>query len=118
MASTATRPGLLLGADLGAEGLPPVTGNSMIVIDLAVLDGEARFTDLQTLFSGVATPFRKPTLTYNVSIAGNAFEDADRRVHGAWFGNSHGEIAGTLLDERPIVNLIAGFGGTLEENPN
>ena len=90
----------------------------MIVIDLAALDGWARFTDLQRLSSGVATPFRKPTLSYNVSIAGNAFEDADRRVHGAWFGDSHGEIAGTLLDERPSVNLIAGFGGTLEANPN
>ena len=58
MTGSANWTGILLGTDLGAEGLPPVTGNAGITIDLADMDGNARFTDLQVLADGKASPFR------------------------------------------------------------
>ena len=110
MIGAATWSGLLLGADLGSEGLPSVTGKSAITVGLSTLEGNVRFTDLQAHSAGNIEPFRSPTLTYDVSVGGNTFADAERRVRGAWFGDDHGEIAGTLLDQRPEVQLIAGFG--------
>ena len=102
--------GILIGADLGAEGLPLVTGDSTITIDLSEFSGQAQFTDLKTWSSGSPIPFRAGKLTYDVSVVGNRFEDMNRRVSGTWYGTGHNELAGTLLDDRVSVNLTAAFG--------
>lgn len=104
--------GFLLGTDLGQLALPPVTGSVRITIDLAALTGTAEFSDLQSLVAGRAEPFRMSRLSYDVSVDGNRFRDADERLHGAWYGDDHVELAGTLLDTRGDVDLLAAFGGT------
>ena len=104
--------GFLIGADLGQLALPPVTGDARITIDLAALTGTAEFSGLRSLVAGRAEPFRMSELSYTVSVDGNRFRNADARLHGAWYGDDHAELAGTLLDTRDDVNLLAAFGGT------
>ena len=105
--------GSLLGVDLGrGTMLPPVYGDAELEVDLATLDGAARFDALTILLEGAETPFRSPSLEYAVSVDGNSFADEAGRVNGGFFGPGHEEMAGVLDDRDPNVNLLAGFGGT------
>ena len=109
---TATWNGLVLGADLGAAGLPPVTGDATVTFDLATMRGDVRFTNLVVLSNGASSPFRSPALDYAVSATDNTFGDADGYVQGAWYGSGHKEVAGTVLDRRSNVDLTAAFGAS------
>ena len=109
MTGNASWNGILLGADLGTEGLPPVAGDAAITVDLGELDGTARFANLQVLARGEAAPFRAPTLEYDFTVTANTFADASGRLHGAWYGSAHEEVAGTVADYRASVNLLGAF---------
>ena len=109
----ATWVGSLLGVDLGRGAmLPPVYGDAALVVDLASLEGAARFGGLTVLVDGTETTFRSPNLEYAIRVDGNAFSDEAGRVDGGFFGPAHEEMAGVLDDRDPGVNLLAGFGGT------
>ena len=114
-AGTATWNGLVLGADLGSAGAPPVIGDATLTLDLDTMRGDARFTNLVVLSEGTRRAFRSPALAYDVSATGNTFEDTDGYVHGAWYGSGHQEVAGTVLDRRPGVDLTAAFGASRSE---
>ena len=112
--------GALLGVDLasGAD-FAPVAGEAALTVDLSTLEGQAVFDNLQVgrrADPGVGTPveavpFRHTSLSYGITVAGNAFTDAAGHVQGGFFGPSHEEMAGTLDDRTPGVELLAGFGG-------
>ena len=109
---SATWEGVLLGADLGSDGLPPVTGEANVQIDLATLRGTAAFSDLQVLAEGQARAFRLPDLQYAIRAEGlgdNVFGDDAGHVAGRFYGSGHKEVAGTLND--PGAELIGAFGG-------
>ena len=116
MSGSATWSGILLGADIGTPGLPPVAGDAAITVQLADLAGTARFSHLQVLTHGEAAPFRSPTLEYDYTISGNTFGNGrpmhEGQLHGAWYGTGHDEVAGTVADGRMDVMLIGAFGGT------
>ena len=107
---TAVWSGSLIGVDIRHAALPPVLGNAALEIDLATLDGAARFDNLASVHDGAALPFREPSLEYSGSVAGNRFADPDGRVSASFFGPAHEEMAGVLDDRK--VGLIGGFGGT------
>ena len=111
--------GSLVGVDLGKNRMPPVVGKAKLSVNLATLAGTAAFSDLTIHINGndvfaraYTRPFRQSSLTYAVNITGNNFADGDERVDGSFYGPAHQEMAGTLKDIRPKVNLLAGFGGT------
>ena len=108
---SATWTGSLVGVDLGVAALPPVFGDAELVVDVATLDGVARFADLTVHNDGETVGFRAPDLMYAIQVAGNAFSDPDGRVAGSFFGPTHEEMAGVLDDQDPAVSLLAGFGG-------
>ena len=111
LSGTATWSGSLLGVDLGQDMLPPVFGDAELHVELSSLKGTARFDDLTVFVENEAAPFRATSLNYNVEVTGNSFSDADNRIHGGFSGPTHEEMAGVLDDQRPSVNLLAGFGG-------
>ncbi len=90
--------------------LLPVFGDASLTVDLADLDGWLAFSSLSTVVDGAASPFRDPSLGYDITITANGFADAANRVDGAFYGPGHEEMAG-MLDDRG-VNLMASFGGT------
>ena len=104
--------GSLLGVDLGSTKLPPVFGGAELGVDIATLDGTARFDNLTVHTDGEASAFRAPNLEYSIQVTDNSFSDTDGRVEGGFFGPAHEEMAGVLDDQAPEVNLLAGFGGT------
>lgn len=112
---TARWNGLILGTDLGSTGLPPVIGDATLTINLETMQGNARFTNLVVLVEGTETAFRSPTLAYDVNGTRNTFRDLDGYVQGAWYGNEHQEAAGTVLDQRPNIDLSAAFGASRTE---
>lgn len=104
--------GSLLGVDLApAAAFAPVTGSAAVTVDLATLDGHAAFENLRVGVRGGDAPFRRSSLSYAISVEGNGFADAAGHVEGGFFGPAHQEMAGTLDDRTPGVELLAGFGG-------
>ena len=104
--------GSLIGVDLGNKKLPPVFGDAELGVDLATLEGAARFGNLTVHTDGEAVGFRTPNLMYDVEVTGNSFSDADGHIAGSFFGPAHEEMGGVVNDQDPAVNLLAGFGGT------
>ena len=113
---SATWTGILLGADIGTPGLPPVAGDAAITVQLENLDGKARLSDLQVLAHGEATAFRTPVLEYDFAITGNTFGNGrpthEGQLQGAWYGGGHDEVAGTVADGRADVMPVGAFGGS------
>ena len=107
--------GVLVGADIASEGLAPVTGDARLALDLATFEGTAGFENLRVHEDGETSDFRATALEYAISVEGNGFADADRRVDGAFYGPGHEEMAGVVNDGRSSVNLLGAFGGTKEE---
>lgn len=105
----ATWSGSLLGVDTGQAMLPPVFGNAELEIQLATLEGTARFDELMSGVNEELRPFRFPSLTYGIAVVDNGFADAFGVLSGGFFGPAHDEMAGTLDD--PDRDLLAGFGG-------
>ena len=109
---SATWTGSLIGVDLGSANLPPVFGDAELGVDLATLDGTARFDNLAVHDDGETFAFRSPSLMYDIEVTESSFADADGHVAGSFFGPAHAEMAGILNDQTPGVELLGGFGGT------
>ena len=109
ISGTAIWSGSLIGVDIRHAALPPVLGNAELEIDLATLDGAARFDNLASMRNGTNVPFRAPSLEYLGSVAGNRFADPNGVVSASFFGPAHEEMAG-VVDDRE-VGLVGGFGG-------
>ena len=112
LTGTVSWSGSLLGVDLErSAAFAPVTGSAALTVDLATLDGQASFDNLRVGTHDAAAAFRRSSLSYAISVEGNGFADAAGHLQGAFFGPAHQEMAGTLDDRTPGVELLAGFGG-------
>ena len=114
LGGTATWEGMLIGVDTSTTALAPVTGDAALEVDLATLAGQARFEDLEKHVDGKTSAFGEGSIAYGVDVTGNAFQDAEQRVQGAFYGPGHQEMAGTV-DDVPR-NLLAAFGGQRNSN--
>ena len=103
--------GNLIGVDRASPDYAPVLGSATLEIELDTMRGEARFEALTTVRDATPSPFRHTALGYDISLDGNAFSDADRRVGGALYGPQHQEMAGVLDDDRAGIELLGAFGG-------
>ena len=114
---TARYAGGLLGAAIDLKGLPPVTGNSSLAVDLGTLDGTASFTSLAVHADGVSEPFAGGALHYAFALDGNAIvgTDANSTLLADFHGPRHRDVAGTLHD--PDAGLLASFGATHDDRP-
>ena len=104
LSGTAAWSGALLGMTPEGE---VVVGDSGLEVDLANLDGQLDFTDMQ--FDG-GEMWGDGDLGYMIEVRGNAFNNTGGDagvVTGAFFGPRHEGMGGVL--ERP--DLSAGFGG-------
>ena len=114
LTGTATWEGLLLGFTPDAK---PVAGDAELGVNLDDLTGEAGFTSLESWVAGEApgdvgtgTIWGDGDLGYSIAVNGNTFRQTggdDGILTGAFFGESHEGIGGTL--ERD--DLTAAFGG-------
>ena len=109
MTVTASRAGVPLGADLRAEGRPPVTGETAPRVAVADLTGAARFTGLEVLRNGARADFRQASLSYDSAgdggASGSDLSPARGRVEGSGYGSSHDEVTGTVPDPRADTGL-------------
>ena len=80
--------GSLLGVDTGQAMLPPVFGNAELEIQLATLEGTARFDELMSGVNEELRPFRFPSLTYGITVVDNGFADASGALSGGFFGHA------------------------------
>ena len=114
LTGTATWDGHLLGFTPAVE---TVAGSARLNVDLVTLDGALAFTDLEWWAAGAAPgdvgtgqKWGDGSLAYRLDVRGNTFiqtgGDAGL-VTGAFFGESHEAMGGTL--ERD--DLTAAFGG-------
>ena len=103
--------GHLIGVDRSSPDFAPVLGSAALRFELDTMRGEARFEDLTTVRDAAPSPFRHAALSYDISLDGNRFSDADGRVGGALYGPQHQEMAGVLDDDRTGVELLGAFGG-------
>ena len=109
--------GGLLGAALDRTGLPPVTGDATLSVDLATLDGTASFTSLKVFLGGTAEVFADGSLHYPIELSANKILGIGPGVtfQADFYGPKHKDVAGVLHD--PQTGLIAAFGATLDERP-
>ena len=110
--------GGLIGAALYRSGLPPVTGDATLAIDLDNLDGLASFTSLSVYPEGAREIFGSGSLHYPFEVSDNAILGTDTRstLNAEFFGPGHEDVAGTLRD--PRAGLLASFGTTVDERPS
>ena len=110
--------GGLLGAALDRTGLPPVTGDASLSIDLATLDGTASFTSLTVYPDGAPEVFADGSLHYPIELSANSIvgTGAGSTLQADFYGPKHDDVAGVLHD--PQAGLLAGFGATLDERPS
>ena len=104
LSGTATWSGALLGMTPSEQ---VVVGDSRLDVDLANLDGQLDFTDMQFDGGGI---WGDGDLGYSIEVRGNAFTHSGGDtgvVTGAFFGPRHEGMGGVL--ERS--DLSAGFGG-------
>lgn len=111
LTGTAAWEGFLMGVDVGQDIVLPVFGDASLQVELSDLGGTARFDNLAVYVENEPAPFRAPSLAYPIRVTDNAFSDTENRVVGAFYGPAHEEMAGTLSDRAPDVNLLASFGG-------
>ncbi len=109
--------GGLLGAALDQAGLPPVTGNANLAVDLATLAGTASFTSLQVYPDGTPEIFADGSLHYPIELSANSIVGTapGATFQADFYGPKHEDVAGVLHD--PRTGLLAGFGATLDERP-
>ena len=109
--------GGLLGAAIDRTGLPPVTGESSLAVDLGTLDGEASFTSLKVYPWGTPEIFAGGSLQYPFELSANAIlgTRAGSTLRGDFYGPGHENVAGVLRD--PGIGLLASFGATRDDGP-
>ena len=110
--------GGLIGAALDRPGLPPVTGDAFLAIDVALLTGSASFTSLTVYPDGRPEPFAEGVLHYPIELSENAVlaTDTGLTLQGNFYGPLHDDIAGILHD--PRTGLLGSFGTTRDERPS
>ena len=114
---TVSYAGGLIGVALEHAGLPPVTGDASLAVDLATLDGTASFTSLKVYIDGTPDIFADGTLHYTFELSENAIvgTGTGSTFQADFYGPLHDDVAGVLLD--PRAGLLASFGATLDERP-
>ncbi len=110
--------GGLLGAALDRSGLPPVTGDANLAVDLGTLDGSASFTSLAVYPNGIPETFAGGYLHYPFELSDNAIigTEASSTLLADFYGPQHEDIAGTLYD--PRAGLLASFGASVDDRPS
>ena len=110
--------GGLLGAALDRAGLPPVTGDASLSVNLATLDGRASFTSLKVYPDGSPETFAGGSLHYPIELSANTIvgTEAGATFEADFYGPKHEDVAGVLHD--PRAGLLASFGATLDERPS
>ena len=109
--------GGLLGTAIARTGLPPVTGESSLTVDLGTLDGEASFTSLKVYPWGTPEIFAGGSLHYPFVLLANAVlgTHAGSTFRADFYGLGHENVAGVLRD--PGIGLLASFGATRDDRP-
>ena len=107
--------GGLIGAALEYEGLPPVTGDASLEVDLGNLVGEASFTSLMVHQDATVEPFAGGLLRYPFQVSENAIRGTGTvsALQADFYGPRHEDVAGTLHD--PLAGLLASFGAAVDE---
>ena len=95
-----------------AAALAPVVGRAALRVDLSTVEGHTTFNNLRVGTPDATAAFRCSSLSYAIDVQDNIFADAAGRVRGGFFGPAHEEMADTLDDRTPGVELLAGFGGS------
>ena len=110
--------GGLIGAAIDMDGIPPVSGDANLAIDLDSLDGTASFTSLEVYSDGTPETFAGGALHYPLAIASNTIRgtDAHSTLTADFYGPGHEDVAGTLHD--PRAGLLASFGATHDDRPD
>ena len=116
-AGTVRYTGGLLGAAIGRTGLPPVTGDSLLAVNLGSLDGTASFTSLRVHAHGNPEVFSGGSLHYPFELSANAITgtEAGSTLQAEFYGPGHESIAGALHD--PNAGLLASFGAAHDDRP-
>ena len=109
--------GGLLGAAIDRTGLPPVTGDSSLTVNLGSLDGTASFTSLQVHTYGNPEVFFGGSLHYPFELSANAIvgTEAGSTLQADFYGPGHESVAGALHD--PSAGLLASFGAAHDDRP-
>ena len=112
LSGTTRYAGGLIGTALDRSGLPPVTGDASLALDLATLDGTASFTSLLVHPDGMPETFAAGTLHYPFSLSDNVIvgTGAGLTFRADFYGPGHEEVGGILHD--PRAALLASFGAT------
>ena len=118
LSGTARYAGGLIGAALDRTGLPPVTGDASLALDLGSLDGTASFTSLLVHPDGIPETFAGGTLHYPFGLSDNAIVGTGTglTLRADFYGPGHQEVAGILHD--PQAGLLASFGATTDDRPS
>ena len=118
LSGTARYAGGLVGTALDRTGLPPVTGNANLALDLGTLDGTASFTSLRVYPEGLPETFAGGSLHYPFGLSGNELvgTGAGLTLRADFYGPGHEEVAGILHD--PRAALLASFGTTSDDRPS
>ena len=110
--------GGLLGAAISRAGLPPVTGNAALEVNLGTLDGTANFTSLEVHIGESSDIFAGGSLYYPFDLSANTITgtDTNSTLRADFYGPSHENVAGFLHD--PRVGVMASFGATFDDRPS
>ena len=109
--------GGLLGAAIGHAGLPPVTGNTSLTVNLDTFFGTASFTSLAMYADGAPEIFAGGSLHYPIELSANAIvgSETGSTLRAGFYGPKHENVAGELHD--PGAGLLASFGATHDDRP-
>ena len=115
LSGTARYAGGLIGAALDRSGLPPVTGDANLALDLGTLDGTASFTSLLVHPDGIPETFAGGTLHYPFGVSDNEIvgTGAGLTLQADFYGPGHEEVAGIIHD--PRAGLLGSFGATTDD---
>ena len=115
LTGTARYAGGLIGAALDRSGLPPVTGDASLRLDLGTLDGTASFTSLRVHPDGIPETFAGGALHYPFGLSDNAIVGigAGLTLQADFYGPGHEEVAGLVHD--PRAGLLGSFGATTDD---
>ena len=110
--------GGLLGAAIDRTGLPPVTGDSSLAVNLGSLDGTASFTSLQVYARGSPEVFSGGSLHYPFELSAGAIvgTETGSALRADFYGPGHESVAGALHD--PGAGLLASFGAVRDDRPS
>ena len=109
--------GGLLGAAIDRAGLPPVTGDASLAVNLGSLDGTASFTSLRVHTRGIPGVFSGGSLHYPFELSADGIlgTGTGSTLRADFYGPAHENVAGALHD--PGVGLLASFGAAHDDRP-